>query len=58
MPSKYKKRKRKIRATVIPKAKLVPKSQASRNDTLPQAPMKPSYVPSNGAVFRVKIKRR
>ena len=57
MPSKYKKRKRKIRATIIPKAKIVHKSQASKNDTLPQVP-RVSYVPNNGAVFKVKIKRK
>ena len=60
MPTPKKKRstarKRNGSVVVKSKAKIVKKGEIkSKNDTLPNAPTK---IPSNGATFKVKIRRK
>ena len=53
---RYKAKKRKGRIVVSQKAKIVKKGgQMAKKDTLPNAPTK---IPSNGATFKVKIRRK
>lgn len=52
------KKKSRIASKIRMKMELTKKTLQSKIDSLPQAPTTKSVVPNNGAVFRIKIKKK